>query len=219
MLTVGLTGGVASGKSAVAALLARQGVAVRDADALVAELYEPGQACTQAIASRFGADILTAEGRVDRTALGARVLGDDRQRRWLEAVVHPAVRAAVSAWIGALGLAPGAPRVAVVEAALLVETGSWTDYDRLVVVSTPLELRRQRAREAGWAPETFELVLAAQLDDSAREAVADYVVVNHGGRDDLAVAVGRLWSWLEEDAIASGSGQRLQSRRPAVRLG
>lgn len=219
MLKVGLTGGVASGKSAVAALLAARGAAVRDADALVAELYEPGTPCTQMIAERFGGEVLAADGSVDRRPLGRMVMADAEARRWLESVVHPAVRSVIAAWLGALRSTCPAPDVAVVEAALLVETGSWREYDRLVVVSAPLELRRQRATDAGWESEAFERVLAAQLGDPQREAVADYVVLNCGGRDELAAAVVHLWRWLEEDAVAAGNGQRLAPRRPGLRLG
>lgn len=217
MLRVGLSGGVASGKSAVGALLAARGAAVRDADALVAELYEPGTPCTRAIAGRFGAGVLGADGSVDRRALGAVVLADAAARRWLESVVHPAVRSVIATWLEGLRCTHPATAVAVVEAALLVETGSWRDYDRLVVVSAPLELRRQRAGAAGWDPDALERVLAAQLGDMEREAVADYVLLNRGSRAELAAAVGRLWSWLVEDA--AGLGRRLAPRRPAIRLG
>ncbi|MGV8041678.1 MAG: dephospho-CoA kinase [Thermoanaerobaculaceae bacterium] len=217
MLKVGLTGGVASGKSAVAELLAARGAAVRDADALVAELYETGTSCTQAIAGRFGPGVLASDGSIDRRALGAVVLADAEARRWLESVVHPAVRSVIATWLEGLRSTHPATEVAVVEAALLVETGSWREYDRLVVVSAPLELRRQRATDAGWESEAFERVLAAQLGDVEREAVADYVLLNRGSRAELAAAVGRLWSWLVEDA--AGVGPRLAPRRPALRLG
>ena len=219
MLRVGLSGGVASGKSTVAALLAARGAAVRDADVLVAELYGPDTPCTRAIAGRFGPGVLALDGGVDRRALGAVVLADAEARRWLEALVHPAVRSLIATWLEGLCATHPASEVAVVEAALLVETGAWRDYDRLVVVSAPLELRRQRARAAGWDPEVLERVVAAQLGEAEREAVADYVIVNHGGRDALATAVERLWTRLREDAAAAGSGRLLVPRRPALKLG
>lgn len=217
MLRVGLTGGVASGKSTVAALLAARGAAVCDADAVVAGLYGPGMPCTRAIATRFGAAVLAADGGVDRRALGARVLADTAARRWLEALVHPAVRAAITAWFEALRSGRLRPDVAIVEAALLAETGSWREYDRIVAVTAPLELRRRRARAAGRDPEAFERVVAAQLDDAAREAVADYIVVNEGGTGELVAAIDRLWGWLQEDAAAVGRGARPAPRRPALR--
>jgi len=216
VLRVGLTGGVASGKSSVAALLAARGAAVRDADALVAELYEPGTMCGRAIAERFGVEVLAANGSVDRRALGRLVLGDTEARRWLESVVHPEVRAAVTGWLERLDASLAPPAVAVVEAALLVETGAWEEYDRLVVVTAPLPLRRQRAVAAGWDLDVFERMLAAQLDDAAREAVADYVVCNAGERGALATAAGSLWAHLQDDAAAP---RPLQRRRPALRLG
>lgn len=219
MLKVGLTGGVASGKSTVAAALAALGAATCDADAVVASLYAPGTDCTRAIAARFGAAVLANDGGIDRRALGSVVLADREARRWLEAVVHPAVRAEIAAWFEHLRATQPDLEVAVVEAALLVETGSWRDYDRLVVVSAPLAVRRARAAAAGWDAAAFERVLAAQLGDAAREAVADYVVVNAKSRSELTAAVERLWVQLARDAARVQEKHALEPVRPAFRFG
>lgn len=218
VLTVGLSGGVASGKSTVAALLAIHGAAVLDADALVATLYEPGQPCTGVIAGRFGPGVLRTDGGVDRKALGALVLADSEARGWLESVVHPAVRTAIASWLEAQRSAIPAPPVAVVEAALLVETGSFGDYHRLVVVTAPINRRRERAGAAGWDDARFARTVAAQAGDEQREAVADYIVENRSGQAALATAVGALWDCLQHDAALVSAGHPLTAHRPAIRL-
>ncbi|MCU0291275.1 MAG: dephospho-CoA kinase [Thermoanaerobaculaceae bacterium] len=204
MLTLGLTGGVGSGKSTVASLLEARGAAVLDADRLVAELYGPGLECTRAIAARFGPRVLAADGSVDRRALGALVLADEQARGWLEALVHPAVRREIGRWLAGLRASAPPPPVAVVEAALLVETGAWSEYDRLVVVTASLELRRARALAGGWSPEQFDRTVAAQATDAAREAVAHHVVLNAGDLASLTRAVDALWAELLETAASFG---------------
>lgn len=216
MLKVGLTGGVASGKSTVAGLLSGLGAAVCDADRVVEELYRPGRPGTLAVQELFGEGALTPDGGVDRDALARLVLADPVARRRLERAVHPLVRKSVEGWFAALSHASALPGVAVVEAALLVETGAYRDQDRLVVVSAPYEVRRARALGAGWNAKKFAQVVAAQLDDAAREAVADYVIVNGGDLNALEGAARELWSRLEEDARLLGAGKGLPVRRTKV---
>lgn len=196
MLTVGLTGGVGSGKSTVASLLEARGATVLDADRLVAEQYGPGLECTAAIAARFGPRVLAPDGSVDRRVLGTLVLADEQARRWLEGLVHPAVRQEVERWLESLRTSASPPPIAVVEAALLVETGAWRDYDRLVVVTAPLPVRRARALAGGWTPEQFDRTVAAQATDATRESVAHHVVPNAGDLASLARAVDALWDEL-----------------------
>jgi dephospho-CoA kinase len=215
VLRAGLAGGVASGKSALAAQLARFGAAVCDADEIVGELYRPGGAGAGAVERLFGRAVLAEDGGVDRERLAAVALPDPQARRRLEAAVHPLVRAAVAAWLQGLARA-GPPRVAVVEAALLVETGTFADYDRLVVVAAPEATRLARAIAKGWPEARFRRVAAAQAADEAREAVADYVVRNDGGLPALAVAAGLLWALLVEDARRLEEGAPLPPRRLIV---
>lgn len=209
MLRVGVTGGVATGKSRLCALLAEAGAAVRDADEIVAALYAPGGAGTVAVAQAFGLEMLTADGAVNRARLAATVYPDREARRRLEQLVHPLVQQAIFAWFEELAVAPAAPAVAVVEAALLVETGSFRSYDRLVVVEAALRLRRQRALAAGWLEEAFTAVVAAQATDEARRAVAHYVVINDGGEQLLRGKAGRLWAALLADSERLGTGESL----------
>ena len=216
MLRVGLTGGLASGKSTLAALLAGHGAAVRDADELVAGLYGPGGAGAGLVAELFGAEMLDAGGAVERRRLGALVLRDPARRRRLETAIHPLVLAEIARWFQDLEGRKPPPDVAVLEAALLVETGSWRDYHRLVVVTAPVELRRARALAAGWPADAIDLVLEAQASDTEREAVADYLVVNGGDSEDLVAAADRLWAALSADAakLASGGPRRLGRSSP-----
>jgi dephospho-CoA kinase len=212
MLRVGLTGGVASGKSTVARLLAEHGAAVRDADAVVRRLYLPGGRGASAAAELFGERVLTAAGGVDHAALAAVALADPDARRRLEEAIHPLVRADLGAWLAGLAVLDPPPAVAIVEAALLVETGSYRTYDRLVTVSAAAPLRRARALAGGWGAATFDRVVAAQVDDAAREAVADYVVRNEAGVVELRAAVGELWIALRADAFLSAAGETLPQR-------
>jgi len=213
VLRVGLTGGVASGKSTLAAALARVGAAVCDADELVEELYRAGRPGAKAVRELFGTPVIAADGGVDRKALSEIVLTDAAARRRLEAAIHPQVRARVAGWFEALRRAEHPPSVAVVEAALLVETGAFRDYDRLVVVTGLEGARRARALSGGWAPDRLDAVIAAQLSDAERAAVADYVVCNERGVGDLERAAATLWVLLTEDSARLAEGLPLLERR------
>ena len=217
MLKVGLTGGVASGKSTVAHLLAEHGAAVRDADEVVRRLYLPGRRGARAAAELFGERVLTAAGGVDHAALAGVVLDDGAARRRLAQAIHPLVRAELDLWAGELGARETPPSVAVVEAALLVETGSYRSYHRLVTVSAPVEVRRERALASGWTAVAVERVLAAQLDDARREAVADYVIRNGAGVVALRAAVDALWPMLLDNAVLLAAGKALPPRSQATK--
>jgi dephospho-CoA kinase len=212
VLRVGLTGGVASGKSTVARLLEEHGAAVQDADALVEGLYRRGGAAVDAVVERFGEEVRGADGGVDRRHLAGLVLGDRDARRRLEEVVHPLVRVEVRSWFERLAGREAPPVVAVVEAALLVETGTWHAYHRLVVVEAELSHRRSRALEAGWEADAFARMVAAQTGDASRRAAASYLIRNDGSPEQLAQAVARLWTELLEDARALHAGRPLPTR-------
>lgn len=193
MRTVGLTGGIACGKSTVARLLRARGVPVLDLDAVARDVVAPGTPGLAEIAARWPG--VVREGQLDRKALGAVVVGDTEARRALEAITHPRIWARMEDWL-AEQAAAGAP-VAVVEAALMVETGSYRRYDRLVVVSASPEtqLARLRAREAIDA-ELAARWIAAQLPLAEKERVADLVIHNDGTEAELASAVDRAWDGL-----------------------
>ena len=187
---VGLTGGLASGKSTIAKTLAGRGVPVFDADAAVHELYRAGGEGAAAVVELFGQEVLDARGDVDREALAARVLGDGRARMRLETAIHPLVRHLVTEWLESLHDEP----VAVVEAALLVETGSYRDYDVLMVVWCRQDQQLDRAIVRGLPAERARGLIDAQLPLDEKNEVADVVVDNRGDLDDLEHEVEQAWT-------------------------
>ena len=192
MLRVGLTGGIASGKSSVAEQLAARGAVVVDADVLAREVVEPGTPGLAAVVERFGEEVLR-EGRLDRPRLGALVFSDPQARRDLEQIIHPAVRARAAELE-----ARAAPDAVVVQVIpLLVETGQAGDFDVLVVVDLPpaTQLARLVARN-GLDPEQARARVAAQASREERVAVANQVLDNSGTPEELAEQVGQLWSVL-----------------------
>lgn len=194
MIRVGLTGGIASGKSVVAAELTRLGAVVIDADVLAREVVEPGTPGLAAVVDRFGTEVLDAD-RLDRARLGAIVFADPTARRDLERIIHPAVRARAAELEQAA--APDAVVVHVIP--LLVETGQQDDFDRVVVVDADpdTQLARLRTRD-GLSEEAGRARLAAQASREERRAAADVVLANEGAKSDLHDAIARLWAELSE---------------------
>lgn len=187
--TVGLTGGLASGKSTAAAVFERLGAEVFDCDRYVHELYRPEGAGARDVAYLFGDAVLGHDGGVDRVALAKRVLDDAAARRRLEGAVHPLVRRGIEEWLGTLS--PSA--VALVEAALLVETGSWKTYDLLAVVRCEPEQQVERAVGRGVPADRARALIAAQLPLAEKAGLAEIVIDNSGARDELDAEVERAW--------------------------
>jgi len=191
-LVIGLTGGVASGKSSVArAFEARHPGGVVDADLAARAVVEAGTEGLAAVVAHFGPEVLAADGRLDRAALRARVFGDAGQRKALEALLHPRIRA----WMLARAEAAPTPYV-VLDIPLLAEGGgraTWPMLDRIVVVDVPVAVQRARlmARD-GVDADLAERMIAAQATRAQRLALADDVLVNLGALADLDAAVGRL---------------------------
>jgi dephospho-CoA kinase len=176
---VGLTGGIAAGKSTVAELLREAGLQVVDADQLVAELYRPGEAGAAVVAELFGDGCLTAEGGVDHEALAAVVFPDPGARQRLEALVHPLVRDRFRR------IAAKQPGVIALEATLLVEAGYGPDFDLIVTVEAEPEVRLGRAMARGLDEAAARARLTAQGDGAERRAAAHFEIHNNGGRDEL----------------------------------
>jgi dephospho-CoA kinase len=189
-LTVGLTGGLASGKSTVARWLEELGSTVIDADRVVAELYRPGEPGAEAVRRLFGEVVMDAAGGVDHKKLGALVFSDPEARRRLEAAIHPLVGERFRSILEA------ARGIVVMEATLLVETGGADRYDVLVTVEADQELRLRRAVERGVDPESARARLAAQATTEARVARADHVIWNEGSLEALRVKVEALHAAL-----------------------
>jgi dephospho-CoA kinase len=198
MLRVGLTGGLASGKSTVARMLADRGAAVFDADALVRDLYQPGGAADHAARDLFGAEVLDASGAVDRVKVAEIVFRDPARRHALEARIHPIVREererrfGQAAWAGA--------RVAVCEASLLFEARTEDEYDRVLLVTAPEEERVRRWAARGGTEEDARHRIAAQLPPEEAARRADDVIVNGGSPEELRRQVEDVWSrWLSDE--------------------
>ena len=192
-MRVGLTGGVASGKSTVAAILAELGAVVVDADLLAREVVAPGTPGLAAVVAEFGDGVLAADGSLDRPALGAVVFADEAARRRLEAIVHPLVRAR------GRELEEAAPPGAVVvhDIPLLAETGQAAGFDAVVVVDVPVETQVERmVAQRGMSREDAEARIAAQATREQRLAVATYVVDNTGTREDLRDRVTEVFEKL-----------------------
>ena len=207
-----LTGGIASGKSAVADAFARRGVPVLDADVIAREVVAPGQPALAAVVEAFGPAVLAADGTLDRRALRARIFADPTDRRRLEALLHPAIRAAFAEQSAALARA-GAP-YQIHAIPLLVESGRAPQYDRVLVVDCPEGLQRRRllARD-GETPERVAAILAAQATRDARRAVATEILDNSGSLADLDAAVERLHETYLAVAT-NGSGYTETPPRP-----
>ena len=179
---VGLTGGVASGKSTVATLLSDLGAVVVDSDRLAREVVEPGTPGLEAVVAEFGATVLTEEGRLDRAALGALVFGDEDARRRLEGILHPLIRARAAE----VEAEAGADALVVHDIPLLVETGQADRFDAVLVVDVPEEIQVERmVRERGWTVEDARARIAAQADRDERRAAATHVIDNTGTLEDL----------------------------------
>ncbi len=187
---VGLTGGIGSGKSAVAARLAALGAVVVDSDRTAREVVAVGTEGLTEIVAAFGDRVLGPDGALDRAALGAVVFADEAARRRLEAITHPRVRARTGELVAAA--APDA--VVVNDVPLLVEVGLAPTYHLVVVVQTELATRLARLeRTRGMDRAEAERRIAAQADDARRRAAADVLLSNDGTLDELHSAVDRLW--------------------------
>ena len=186
MFVIGLTGSIAMGKSTTARLFAEEGVPVHDSDATVHALYA-GEAVAPVEAAFPG---VTRDGRIDRTALGERVVGDAPALRRLEQIVHPLVREAGTKFLKDAE-AKGAT-VAVLDIPLLFETGGESRVDATVVVSAPAEMQRARVLERGVTPEKLEALLARQMPDAEKRRRADFVVDSAHGIEHARTQVRQI---------------------------
>jgi dephospho-CoA kinase len=187
-LRVGLTGGIACGKSTVANLFAGLGVTIVDTDLLAREIVAPGSELLPQIAAHFGASVLQNDGSLDRARLRERVFADSAERHWLEALTHPAIRVLTDA-----RCASASGRYVIVAIPLLVETQGAGRFDRVLVVDCDpvLQLARLQARD-GATHQQAERMLLAQASREQRLGAADDVIVNDGDLDGLRVQVEKL---------------------------
>lgn len=192
-MRVGLTGGIASGKSTVSAILTELGAVVIDADRLAREVVAKGTPGLQQVVEAFGPEILTEDGEMDRAAVGRIVFEDEHQRKRLESIVHPLVFERYAA------LEAAAPEDGIVvhDIPLLAESGRVADFDAVIVVDTPRETQVERMlRDRGMTREDAESRIAAQATREQRRAIATYVIENTGTREDLRQRVTEVFEQL-----------------------
>jgi dephospho-CoA kinase len=201
MVLVGLTGGIGSGKSTVARMLAERGAVVLDADAYARDAVAVGTPGYRAVVKRFGDEVVDPAGELDRRALAAIVFADGEARRDLEAIVHPEVRRRLAQAIEA----HAADDIVVIDSPLLVEAGHGESVQLLVVVTAPEEARLARlAADRGMGEDEVRARMASQLPLEEKAAIADIILDNAGDLVDLERQVERMWRDLEARVRARG---------------
>jgi dephospho-CoA kinase len=200
-IVIGLTGGIASGKSVVSQMLAERGALVIDADKVGHEAYRRGSGCFDAVVSAFGRDVVGADGEIDRRALGAKVFGDPAHRKRLEGIVWPWMRDTMEKRLTALR-EEGVP-VIVLEAAVLIEADWIPLVDQVWVVTVePATARERIVQRNGLAPEQADARIAAQLTNGERKHHARVVLENDGTLDELRANVDQAWESLASSQTA-----------------
>ncbi len=196
MIAIGLTGGIGSGKSTVAALLVERGAVLIDADVIAREVVEPGRDAWSKIKERFGDDVLDSDGAIDRAALAAVVFSDSDARRELNAIVHPEVGREMSERLAAEA---ATDHVVILDVPLLAEGGR----DRypvagVLVIDAPTDIAIDRlVAERGMRRADAEARVAAQMSREDRLKIADFVIMNIGTLAELYEMVARSWAWIE----------------------
>ena len=200
MHTIGLTGGIASGKSTVVEFFREQGVSVIDADILGHRTYDPGTATFAAVVAAFGDELVADDGTIDRRVLGGKVFGKPEELTRLTDIVWPGMRALASEALSALEVAGN--RLVVLEAAVLFEAG-WEDMvDEIWVTTVAVEVAVARLAERNGLDEAAARArIDSQLSNAARVAKADVVIENDGTREELAASVREAW-----DALSARTG-------------
>jgi len=201
-LLVGLTGGIATGKSTVSHMLRGLGAEIIDADLLAREVVEPGRPAWHEIVGEFGRDVVSPDGTLDRKKLGAIVFADPERRKRLEAITHPAIRAAVQARLDELA-ARGFAGIVFYDAAILIEALGHKDMERLVVVITDeaTQAARLRGRD-GTDDAQGRRRIASQMPLAEKAKLADYVIDNSGDREATAEQVRRVFAALMGELTA-----------------
>jgi dephospho-CoA kinase len=192
-MRVGLTGGIASGKSTVSAILRELGAVVIDADALAREVVAKGTPGLAAVVAEFGADLLTPDGDLDRAAMGTLVFADESARRRLEAIVHPLVFERI------VDLETHAPEGSVIvhDIPLLAESGRADTFDAVIVVEAPEHVQVDRMiRDRGWTDTDARARIAAQATAEDRRAIATYLIENTGSVEELRNRVEKVYAEL-----------------------
>ena len=200
ILRVGLTGGIASGKSTVARTLAGLGCMTVDADSIVARLYQAGEAGYETLVRAYGREIVRADGEIDRPKLAAIAFVDDQSSKKLNALIHPLVIDEEERIIsGEAQRFPDRDRIVVVEATLLLEAGGKKRYDRIVVVDSKPSIQIDRAAARGMNRQDAERRMARQMSAPQRRRLADYIIENNGDIRALEAETLRVYQKLVDD--------------------
>jgi dephospho-CoA kinase len=196
MLSVGLTGGIASGKSSAARLFVQKGACLIDADRIALDIVRPGEEGFQPVVDAFGSDIVTPLGELDRVKLGAVVFSDPEKRKLLDALLHPFIIARIFSLIGDLRNR-GYGGIVIADIPLLFECGLHERFDKTVLVYADPETQKQRLIcRNSIAPESALQRLSAQMPIDAKRRLADYIIENTGSLDALEAQVAAVWQLL-----------------------
>src|SRR5256886_16553267 len=218
MLNVALTGNIAAGKSSVVELFRRWGATVIDADALARDAQAPGTAVLAAIAKRFGADVLAADGSLDRVALRGKVMGENDALLAVDAIVHPAVQQRRLELQRAA--AERGDAIVVNDIPLLFEVLDPAQFDTVVLVDAPVAIRRTRLRALrGLSNQDADRMIAAQMTAERRRAQSQHVIENGGTLPELEVSARAVFDTLRQQAARAGLEQGLPGQRQALLLG
>lgn len=196
MLHVGLTGGIGSGKSAVAGMFAERGAVVLDSDRIVGELLKKGNAGYRETVKAFGKKILGGNGSIVKKRLAAIVFNDKDARKKLEEILHPLVVSRRREILDKLRRGKMKDAVVISEAALIFEAGTRGEFDRVVLVTAPEEARIKRLAAKGWTEEKVRERMRAQLGDDKKARLADFVVDNGGARARTEKQVEKIYRAL-----------------------
>lgn len=207
MLRVGLTGGIASGKTTVGLMFVELGCHLIDSDQITHQLFEPGQEIHDAVAKAFGPEVVAFDGTIDRKILGDIVFKDSEARAKLNTLVHPAIIRRQQEFLSEV--ARKDPQgIGMVSAALMVEIGTYKNYDKVIVVSCPPDEQRERLKaRAGLSGEQIEARIRAQMPMEEKVKFGDYIIDTSGDLADTRRQVAEVNSKLRESA-ASTSGTR-----------
>lgn len=214
-MVIGVTGGVGTGKSTVAGMFRKLGAVVLDADAIAHEVMEPKRIAWRQIVRAFGEGILNDDGTVNRRKLAGLVFQDIEARRRLERIIHPPVLREIRRRLHRLRRSRRT-RAVVLDVPLLIEAGAQALADALVVVTAPPEVQRERLRvKHGWSDEEMEARRAAQMELSAKVALADYVVDNADGVEATRTQVKQLWEQLGRQDRRERRAHPARASRPS----
>ena len=192
-MNIGLTGGIATGKSTVSRLLAERGAAIIDADVIAREIMEPGHPVLAAVSEPFGPGVLNADGTLNRKKLGEIVFSNPEERKALEALTHPAIRAEMKQRMEELEAADP-HRLVVADIPLLYESGLDPLYERIMVVYVPREVQLTRLMlRDGLSKEAAEQRISAQMDIEIKKERADILIDNSGGLEETKRQIDDFW--------------------------